>query len=324
MQRERERQEYAAAEREQMAAERIVLLEQELREERERSRATSQLGSPRATTEGTPGPVKSTKMSKPPTLTDGKDPKFDAWLYKIKDRLTNNSDHYPDARSQIGFIASFCGGKAEDHILPRLREGTTRPFRTPEELLDFLAIIFHDSNRLANAKSDFRTLIMKGYDFDTFLTDFMHLAGEAEIPDEDYKFELNEKLEPRLAQAVASAYVSEGDFDQFSRHCSLVARSLKRAADRLPRRAPVRVGSAAPLPSGVRPFRAAQSPRSPLPTFNDPVKKELFEQHRCFNCKGTGHVARDCPVNEEVSAVTPTTTPPLPQSVDEESGNGDP
>lgn len=364
MQRNAERRELAAIERERLAAERIALLEQELREERDRIRSTLEPDVARMTIEAspTPGPPRSTKMTKPPVLTDGKDPTFDAWLFRIKDRLENNSDHYPDARSQMGFIASFCGGKAERHLLPRLREGSRRPFRTPEEMLDFLAVVFHNPNRLADAKSEFRALTMRGYDFDTFITEFMHLAGESELPEDDYKFELNEKLEPRLAQAVASEYVTSGSFDQFSRHCSLVARSLKRAADRLPRHTqpPPRAGSVTPsasrstpagsvtpsasrsapsasrsAPSASRFVPPASGGRSPEPSLpatgprrppkDDPVKAELYRQGRCFNCKQKGHLARDCPWTPEQKRGDIKAIQPTsaPQS-DLESENGDP
>jgi hypothetical protein len=59
--------------------------------------------------------------------------------------------------------------------------------------------------------------------FQSFLIKFLHLAGEAEIPDSEYKYELNQRLNYCLCNTVANAYVKEKGFQHFSIYCMKIA-----------------------------------------------------------------------------------------------------
>jgi hypothetical protein len=65
--------------------------------------------------------------------------------------------------------------------------------------------------------------------FQLFLIKFLHLAEEAEVSDSEYKYELNQRLNYRLCNAVANIYVKEKDFQHFSTYCMKIANNQQNA-----------------------------------------------------------------------------------------------
>jgi hypothetical protein len=56
-----------------------------------------------------PVPKKTKKLTKIPDLpilTDRKEPKFEDWLLRIKDKLAANKDHYPTAALRLAYVKS--------------------------------------------------------------------------------------------------------------------------------------------------------------------------------------------------------------------------
>ena len=279
---------------------------------------------------------RSEKQQMPPMLTDGKDPKFENWLYKVRYKLRVNHDRYPDTVSQIGLVISCCSGKAEEHLAPRLRRGAANPFHSADEILDFLETVFGDPNRLVNAIDSFHALQMRGYDFDDFLTEFVRLANEAEIPEAMFKRELNRRLTPSLAQAVAPMFLADNTFPEFTTHCSQICRLRKLANDRRPPQRKDTPSAAAARPSQApspmpRPVSRSPQPSPtinpatgrPRPSYDDPLRAELSRQGKCFYCHRPGHMSYQCPDNpktggrdiKEVDEVIPE---------QDQSGKGEP
>ncbi|OJD10369.1 hypothetical protein ACJ73_09822 [Blastomyces percursus] len=158
---------------------------------------------------------RSVKLPDPPLLTDGKDPKFEDWYSKMKGKLEGNADHYTTEALRMAYVESRTGGNA-----------------TAREMLDCLKTIYLDPNRVQNAKTEFRRLVMRRTDdFHQFLTRFLHLAGESELPVSEYKYELNEKLSFDLQKLVITEFHASSSFDTFSKHCSQVAHTLKKIND---------------------------------------------------------------------------------------------
>jgi hypothetical protein len=81
-----------------------------------------------------------------------------------------------------------------------------------------------DLNRKDKVKAQFHELMQRADNaFQPFLTKFLHLAGEAEISDSEYKYKLNQRLNYRLRNAVANVYVKEKGFQHFSTYCMKIA-----------------------------------------------------------------------------------------------------
>ncbi|KAL2007033.1 hypothetical protein VTN00DRAFT_8471 [Thermoascus crustaceus] len=180
---------------------------------------------------GTPAPEafrKSTKLPDPPLLTDGKDPKFEDWLSKMKNKLAVNADHYPSEELRMAYVENRVGGKASDHLAPRLRDEAPNRYQTADEIFAHLKTIYLDPNRIVNAKFKFRNLQMTPSDcYHDFVTEFLHLAGEAQIPETEYKKELYHKLTWKLQELTISERISPRPFKEFSTYCSQVANSLR-------------------------------------------------------------------------------------------------
>ncbi|KAL1962036.1 hypothetical protein VTN77DRAFT_622 [Rasamsonia byssochlamydoides] len=74
-------------------------------------------------------------------------------------------------KRMLSVVASRCEGDAAKHIAKRLRENALDRYRDSNDLLKHLKQIYHDPNRIANAKFKFRELRMKGKDkFHDFVT----------------------------------------------------------------------------------------------------------------------------------------------------------
>jgi hypothetical protein len=80
-------------------------------------------------------------------------------------------------------------------------------------------------NKEANAKREFRKLNMRATDkFQDFLTSFLHLAGEAQIP---YKDELHQRIKGNLQEiAIRESMDNDVDFDAYTAVCTKLADHL--------------------------------------------------------------------------------------------------
>ncbi|EEH20499.2 hypothetical protein PABG_07855, partial [Paracoccidioides brasiliensis Pb03] len=65
---------------------------------------------------------RSVRIDDPKHLTDGKEPKFEHWLSRMKNKLWENTDHYPTERMKIAYIENWTDGDAARHIAPCMEE----------------------------------------------------------------------------------------------------------------------------------------------------------------------------------------------------------
>ena len=138
---------------------------------------------------------KSVKLPDPPLLTDSKDPEFEDWLSRMKNKLTVNADYYNIEALKMAYTENRTGGDAAKYLAPRLRDAAVDKFETADEIFEYLELIYLDLNRLRNAKNEFRRLIIrKGDTYHGFLIKFLHLTGEAQISRDEYKDKLNNKF----------------------------------------------------------------------------------------------------------------------------------
>ena len=95
-------------------------------------------------------------------------------------------------------------------------------------MLKHLETIFQDANKEANAKREFRKLNMRATDkFQDFLTDFLHLAGEAQIPATMYKDELYQRVTWKLQEMTIKELMdSDINFDVYTAICTKLAGHL--------------------------------------------------------------------------------------------------
>ena len=78
-------------------------------------------------------------------------------------------------------------------------------------MLDHLKMIYNDPNRVTTAKHQFRQLYMKTSDkFHDFLSEFLYLAAEAGVAEDNWKDELYTKLTTKLQELCILASYQDG------------------------------------------------------------------------------------------------------------------
>src|SRR5271154_2031957 len=94
-------------------------------------------------------------------------------------------------------------------------------FTTANEILRYFKAVYHDLNKLQNAKYEFKRLIIKKSDlFHSFLTKFAYLAEEAKIPKSKYKFKFNNKLFFKLRRVVINNFILDSNYAKFLKYYS--------------------------------------------------------------------------------------------------------
>lgn len=250
---------------------------------------------------------KSAKIPDPPLLTDGKEPHFEDWLLLMTQKLKANGDHYDSPQLRIAYVASRCDGRARKHITPRMREGVSNPYDDSKSMLDHLKTIYDDPNRVTTAKNSFRSLYMKTTDkFHDFLSEFLYLAAEAGISEDDWKDELYHRITTKLQELTINEVIKGDSFQEFSSVCSQTASRLEVMNLRNQRNR--NLGSTASY--GKNSTKSTTSAAAPDALGSTNVKKEptdnrnqLMKEGKCFTCFEQGHMSRDCPKKHGSSAI---------------------
>jgi len=256
-------------------------------------------------------PRKSAKIPDPPLLTDGTDPKFENWVSKMRNKLKSNRDHYPTEDMRITYVESRVEGKALEHLTPRLRVDAVNPYNTAEEMFKHLESIFQNPNREANAQRDFRKLNMKMKEsFQSFLSTFQHLAGEAKIPAAMYKDELHHRLTWRLQEATMREWMDRRlTFEEYAETCTKFAdhlaviqetRNRTRAGEKSTTTTDQKQREGTPTLTGTS---TSRTPYTGTVYLSD-ERRELMRKGKCFYCKADGHILKDCPVKKKIASVS--------------------
>lgn len=273
-------------------------------------------------------PQKTTKIPDPPTLTDGKEPRFEDWLLLMSQKLTANADHFNTPQLRIAYIASRCEGKARKHITPRMRDDAMNPYTNSKDMLDHLKTIYDDPNRVATAKHQFRQLYMKTSDkFHEFLSEFLYLAAEADVAEKDWKDELYTKLTTRLQELCISDRIKNGTFQEFSSAVSQTAsflevinhRNQKNRSFNFPSTSKDTTKRSSQMNIKKEPTPSRSS--SPTASQTSGVGRDrLMKEGRCFHCQEHGHLARDCPVKSSTPELKELEQKPSENELDNNAG----
>src|SRR5438045_8405757 len=98
-------------------------------------------------------------------------------------------------------------------------------------MVQHLATIYINPNKVRNAKYDYNHLIMRtGQTFAEFQTQFLHLAGKAQIPRESLHLDLYDKLTTPLQEKLAVNLRTLDTFAELPASCLSLDTELRRIA----------------------------------------------------------------------------------------------
>ena len=118
------------------------------------------------------------------------------------------------------YIKNHISSDAAKHLASQLCKTSVNKFIIIKEMFKHLKNIYLDLNCLQTVKTDFCKLIMhKNDNFHEFLIKFLHLADEASISRNDYKYEINIKLTFDLQKAVVINFIFSSSFNEFFTYC---------------------------------------------------------------------------------------------------------
>lgn len=270
-------------------------------------------GTPDSTvTDQTSGQRYSKKFPDPVSLSDGKDPTFLSWKLQIQGKFRSNADHYQDEEDKMLYLFNRTSGDAQKHLQSRYDEDSPTRFVTAREMLDYLASIYVNPNAVRDARHDYNSLLMKpSQSFSEFQTQFLHLAGEAQVPRESLRLDLYDRVTTTLQKGIAPNLRLLPTYEELAVDLASLDTELRRIAvredrqrrfrERQPARAHVTAG-AGPVPITVvtpKPTTIAHSPlvraRSETPRTEPRRPVPADATFTCFNCDKTGHIAKECP-----------------------------
>jgi hypothetical protein len=96
-------------------------------------------------------------------------------------------------------------------------------------MVQLLASVFINPNLVRDARYNYSRLVMAaGQPFTKFQTQFLHLAGQAQIPSKDLRLDLYNKLTTQLQRGMAPNLHSLDTYAKLAASCQSLDTELKR------------------------------------------------------------------------------------------------
>ena len=294
--------------------------------------------------------LNSTGFRPKPTMPDpdkfNGDPKdLNRWLGEISDKLAVDAACFgQDNKIMVIYAKNRLTGTAYDTITPLFHNGK-RPFKTPEELLDYVKRLFGDPDREANARDELEALQMRSRSFQEYYADFRRIVADIpDLTDKEQIYRLEKGLSKDMKVALVHGEKEDTDINEYAERCRRVYRRLKKAqasavathnagvnrysvatrsaapsapTTTSPRNAPAVATRRPNLPTSTSTSRAIDDPRFPRQV---PAAKRSERQQagHCLRCDKPGHGWRDCP---HLAPDLPTTVKVNEATITSESEN---
>jgi hypothetical protein len=253
----------------------------------------------------------SKKLPDPVSLSDGKDPTFISWKLQIQGKFRSNADHYKDEEDKMFYLFNRTSGDAQKHLQPRYDEDSQTCFVSAKEMLDYLASIYVNPNAVRDARHDYNSLVMKpSQSFSEFQTQFLHIAGQAQVPRESLRLDLYDRVTTTLQKGIAPNLRLLPTYEELAADLASLDTELRRIAireerqkrfrERQPPRTHVTTGAGPALATVVtpKPTTTAHSPfvraKSETPRTEPRRPAPADATFTCFNCDKPGHIAKEC------------------------------
>jgi hypothetical protein len=144
-----------------------------------------------------------------------------------------NADHFEDEEARMLYLFGRTTRKAQKHLQPRYSETSQLRSTSVQEMYQHLETIFVNPNKVRDAQFDYNRLTMKpSQTFVEFQTEFLYLAGEAEIPAQSLRLDLYDRLTTQLQEKLAAQLRTLDTFEELSASCQSLDTELRRIAAR--------------------------------------------------------------------------------------------
>lgn len=246
-----------------------------------------------------------------PQVFSGDKPTFPAWKYAMKEKILRD---VPDAgRDRVNYVVAFLVGDPAIHAFNFVSADRNADC-TYLNLLEHMENRYGDPHAQAKAMDQLNRLVMRGNNFEEFVTEFEGLAGKAEVdqwPDLAKSELFENKLGPELRDLMVPILVStdnlKGRFHEYvntvrqahtQQTAALRSRTRKQTTGETMLRTPPtsqRTTTTAPDPDAMdwtRSYRHDTRPTAQV------ISEKEFRVRKnkgvCTTCGNEGHFAKRC------------------------------